>query len=147
MLTTKFKKLHPKAIAPTRAHDTDSGYDIYAVDIKKTCGDVIFFGTGISVQPPPGYYFKVYPRSSISKTNGIFANSVGIIDEDYTGEIHIAIKVFSGKFYFEGNNSFLDISDSLIQDRPPVKIAQLVLEKRYDTCFEEQLIDFEQTAR
>ena len=29
--------------------------------------NILFFDTGISVEPPKSYYFEVYPRSSIYK--------------------------------------------------------------------------------
>lgn len=38
-----------------------------------------------------GYYLQVFPRSSLSKSGYALANSVGIIDENYTGNIFIAL--------------------------------------------------------
>jgi dUTP pyrophosphatase len=71
-------------------HSTDSGYDLYApetvvvpphsvgtIDFKIRCSP--FFDT------IHGYY--LYPRSSISKTPLMMANSVGIIDHGYRGNI------------------------------------------------------------
>ena len=40
---------------------------------------------GVCVEYPEGYY--LYARSSIAKTPLVFANSVGIIDSGYRGEI------------------------------------------------------------
>lgn len=89
----RFKKLDEKAVVPSKAHKDDSGFDLTFITIKKVVGDVIYFGTGIAVQPEPGYYFDVVPRSSISKWPLSMANSVGIIDRDYTGEIIIPVRV------------------------------------------------------
>ncbi len=44
-----------------------------------------------------GYY--LYARSSISKTPLMLANSVGIIDKNYTGEIKAALRLFSVNSY------------------------------------------------
>lgn len=78
---------HPDAMIPTRSHATDSGYDLKLVDIKKRVGPVTFYGTGVKVTPPPGFYFDLVARSSLSKTGHLLAIGVGIIDRDYTGEI------------------------------------------------------------
>ena len=87
------KLLDNSAVVPSRAHDTDTGYDITFIGVDKIVGDVIFFKTGISVEPPSGYYFEVVPRSSISKLPLEMANSIGIIDESYRGEIIVPVRV------------------------------------------------------
>ena len=89
----KVELLNNNATVPTRAYKTDTGYDITFTGVNKVEGDVIFFNTGVSLQPSSGYYFEVVPRSSISKLPLSMANSVGIIDETYTGEIIIPVRV------------------------------------------------------
>lgn len=91
-MTFRVKKSHPDAVVPTKAHMSDAGFDVTAIRVLKTEGDVTFYGTGIHVQPPFGYYFQLVPRSSISKTGFSLANSVGIIDAGYQGEIIIALR-------------------------------------------------------
>jgi len=86
------QRCKPSAQLPVRAHPTDAGFDVTIVDVLKKHGDVTFFGTGIQVCPPDGFYFDLVPRSSISKTGYILANSVGIIDPGYTGEIIVALR-------------------------------------------------------
>jgi dUTP pyrophosphatase len=72
-------------------HGTDSGYDLYCpedVIILPNCVGTLDFKVRCSPQFPngvSGYY--LYPRSSISKTPLIMANSVGIIDHGYRGNI------------------------------------------------------------
>ena len=46
---------------------------------------------GLVISPPTGYYIEIVPRSSISKTGYMLANSVGTIDPGYTGNIYIAL--------------------------------------------------------
>jgi len=89
----KVDLLSERAVMPTRAHNTDTGYDITFTRVHKIDGDVIFFGTDISLQPSRGHYFEVVPRSSISKTPLSMANSIGVIDETYTGEVLIPVRV------------------------------------------------------
>lgn len=90
--TFKFKKMLPDAVAPSKAHISDSGYDLVLIAKIKEENGAIFYDTGISVTPPAGYYFEVVPRSSISKTGYMLANSVGIIDQGYTGSIKVALR-------------------------------------------------------
>lgn len=47
--------------------------------------------TGVSVELPTGTCMMVFPRSSLHKKSLVLANSVGIIDSDYRGEIVIAL--------------------------------------------------------
>ena len=83
----------------------DSGFDIfmpnvgshYLADTKKTMVSIDgarFLGLGLKCcmlkkGEPCGYY--LYPRSSISKTKMRLANSVGIIDAGYRGELIAAV--------------------------------------------------------
>lgn len=81
-----------KAVFPTKAHPSDIGYDLTAIDIfKKISGRITMFETGIRVSPPAGYYLEILPRSSLSKTGYMLANSVGTIDPDFTGTLKIAL--------------------------------------------------------
>lgn len=80
------------AVLPKKAHASDAGFDVTAIGIEKEMGPVTLFKTGIAVKPPTGMYFELVPRSSISKTGYMMANSVGIIDPGYRGEILIALR-------------------------------------------------------
>lgn len=92
MVCIKYIVHDKRAVVPTKAHESDVGYDLTAIDIyKKISSKVTLFETGISVSPPEGYYLEIHPRSSISKTGYMLANSTGIIDPDYTGSLKIAL--------------------------------------------------------
>lgn len=82
----------PQAVVPSKAHPSDAGFDVTAIKVLKQVNDVTFFGTGIHIEPPAGYYFLLYPRSSISKTGYSMANSVGVIDASYQGEVIVALR-------------------------------------------------------
>ena len=96
-LSVNFVLNDEKAIIPTKAHEDDVGFDLTAIKIHKVLDNGVYlFDTGISITPPSGYYCEILPRSSISKTGWMLANSVGIIDPNYTGNLLIAlIKVSS----------------------------------------------------
>lgn len=88
----KFIMSDDRAFFPTKAHPSDIGYDLTVIDIfKKISNRTTLFETGIAVSPPQGYYLEIIPRSSLSKTGYMLANSVGIIDPDYTGTLKIAL--------------------------------------------------------
>jgi dUTP pyrophosphatase len=91
-LSFNYKKTDPNAIAPSKAHPTDSGFDLHLIKkVKDLTCNVTLYDTGISVEPPPGYYFELVGRSSISKSGYMLANNVGIIDESYRGSIMVAL--------------------------------------------------------
>jgi dUTP pyrophosphatase len=56
-------------------------------------GDHIVYGTGLAVEIPEGMVGLVFPRSSIRNTTLSMANSVGVIDSGYRGEIMITFKM------------------------------------------------------
>lgn len=75
----------------------DSGFDLIVTQNVDCNEKLIFLKFGIQCSPQfnSGYY--LYPRSSISKTNLRMANSVGIIDQGYRGEIMGAVDVISSE--------------------------------------------------
>lgn len=70
-------------------YDSDSGFDIYVPRDHVVPGNCISYKIPLGIASVPdtaqGYY--MYPRSSITNTPLRLANSVGIIDMTYTGEI------------------------------------------------------------
>ena len=81
-MNIKVQRITKTAKMPTRAHDTDTGYDIYADSVEFDPATAqLKVHTGIAVQPDSGYYVEIFPRSSVSKNFLQLANSVGIIDE------------------------------------------------------------------
>lgn len=133
MLTIEFKKTDKRAVTPTKAHETDIGFDLTAIDIYKKLNDnVVLFETGIIVNPPKGYYTEIVPRSSISKTGYILANSVGIIDPHYRGSLKIPVR-------------FID--DDLPPPLLPFCKFQLILRKIEECTMKEVKEDFNITDR
>lgn len=86
-----WSKTRKDAISPSKERASDSGYDLWLLEKIKTIGEVEFYDTGIKIRPNFGYYFTLVPRSSISKTGYMLANSIGIIDRTYLGNIIVAL--------------------------------------------------------
>lgn len=108
-------QLDPGATIPTRAHETDVGYDVTALETiavgpkggeypLDTIGELqtlflsrkriayIKIDTGVHVTPPAGYYFELVPNSRLAKTPFYYGHSIGIIDPDYTGSIKVILR-------------------------------------------------------
>ena len=98
-LKIRVKKLSEDAILPNKAHSGDAGFDISSIDdgtpVFADDGHLLYieYRTGISIEPPLGYSVEAFPRSSISKYDLVLANSIGLIDNPYRGEIKLRFKV------------------------------------------------------
>ena len=69
-------------------HDGDAGLDLYVLEnILFKPGETKAIKLGISCEPEDGKAYYLFPRSSISKTPLRMANSIGLIDGGYRGEI------------------------------------------------------------
>lgn len=85
-------KASPRAVTPTKSKESDAGYDLTVIEhVKQLTGNTSLYDTGIKISVPFGMYAEVVPRSSLSKSGYMLANSVGIIDVSYTGNIYIAL--------------------------------------------------------
>ena len=82
---------HAEGKAPEKTRASDSGFDLHLVHEIKKSGPVTFYGTGVKVSPPTGYYFDLVARSSLQKKGFALANSVGIIDRSYRGEVIVGL--------------------------------------------------------
>jgi deoxyuridine 5'-triphosphate nucleotidohydrolase len=87
----RWVKTAPNAQAPHKSHASDSGFDLTLIAKKHSHGPVEFYGTGIKIQPAYGWYFDLVPRSSIAKSGYLLANSIGVIDRTYVGEILVPL--------------------------------------------------------
>ena len=87
-----FKKTDDRAVTPFKNFES-VGYDLTAISLHSKFSDNTYlFDTGIQVKPADGYYVEILPRSSLSKTGYMLANSVGVIDPDYRGNLMIALR-------------------------------------------------------
>src|SRR5690625_361932 len=86
-----FKRLSDEAINPTKAHPTDSGFDLYAAeDVIIEPGETVVVPTGIAVELPAGYEAQVRPRSGVTAKSKLRVQ-LGTIDNGYMGEIGVIV--------------------------------------------------------
>ena len=130
--TIKIARDHPRAVLPTKAHPSDSGFDITIVDVHKILpGGVTMFKTGLRLAPDAGYYTDLVARSSLMKYGYMLANGIGIIDNSYRGPLMVALWKF--------NPGAPDLS-------LPMRVAQLIPRKIVDVEIIE-VVDVKQTIR
>lgn len=144
-------QLDPGATIPTRAHETDVGYDVKALRTVAVChnGDEYPFNTpdeinliylsrrsiqylkidtGIHITPPAGFYFELVPNSRLAKTPFHYGNSIGVIDPDYTGSIKVILRNTGSDFYVFAH------ADKVL---PGNVVGQLILRPMLTTTFQQ----------
>lgn len=133
----KVQKLHPDAVLPKSANSTDAGYDLVAVDDGTVSEEgYIQYRTGIAISPPEGFHTEIFPRSSISKYSLALANSIGLVDNGYSGEILVRFK-FAAPLQSHGNNVFANVGIGMAKIyKKGDRIAQLVVRKTRIASFE-----------
>jgi dUTPase len=108
----EYQSLKSEKSLPIRKTERAAGYDVVAIDEPEIVGeknpitdywtriDYVQYRTGIKLGPsgpnPWGeksfIHFLAFPRSSVSKYNLVLANSIGVIDNDYRGEVFLRFK-------------------------------------------------------
>lgn len=134
-----FKKLDENAQMPVKAegHEADFCYDCFAVSEEEIAPNVWKYSLGFALQPVnefDGYNIrgiKLRARSSIWKTGMVLSNSVGTIDEIYTGCI-------SAVFYH--------VMPNMPRYHVGEKVCQICLERTESLQFEE-VHELRKTAR
>ena len=125
-MNIKVKKNNPNAILPTFASSAAAGCDLYAcldnfVEIPPL--ETVKISTGLSMAIPDGYWGGIFARSGLATKEGLRpANSVGVIDSDYRGEIIVAV---------HNDTEYLRIIE------PGQRIAQMLILPKYRISFEE----------
>lgn len=106
---------------PTKGTEDAACYDCYARCDCAVTNHTMIIPLGFAIEIPKGYHAKIFPRSSTGlKTNVRMANSVGIIDSDYRGEVG-----FIAEAKYNGYN-FIHKGE---------RIAQMLIEKNVDVEF------------
>jgi dUTP pyrophosphatase len=89
----RIRRLDARAIVPTRAHPTDAGLDLHALEPAQLGpGERVSVRTGIAVAIPAGHAGLVLPRSGLAARHGIaLVNAPGLIDAGYRGELRVLL--------------------------------------------------------
>jgi deoxyuridine 5'-triphosphate nucleotidohydrolase len=116
-------KTDENAIIPFKTNASDVGYDLTIIKkIKDFNSKTCLYDTCIKIQVDFGYYAEIVPRSSLSKSGYMLANSIGIIDNSYRGNLMIALT---------------KIADDAPELELPFKCCQLIIKKQVYTCLNE----------
>jgi len=115
------KRIDPDLPLPAYAHQGDAGLDLFsAVDVSVMPGERVLVPTGIALAIPVGCAGFVLPRSGAALKRGLgLANSPGLIDSAYRGEVKVIVVN-------------LDRHEPIVITRGE-KIAQLVVQ-RVEQC-------------
>lgn len=93
----QYVKLNKDAKDLAYAKAGDAGIDLSVIEFVALApfGEQNYkklLGTGISVKIPEGHFGLIVPRSSMSKKGIMLANTCGIIDSGYTGELMLYVQ-------------------------------------------------------
>lgn len=114
-MKVRIKKLSPDAEIPKYAKPGDAGLDLTAVSVENGMNGTLIYRTGLAFEIPEGYVGYVFPRSSISFKGLQMANSVGVIDSGYRGEVTVVFRTTAPGYF---KDTYYRIGD---------RIAQLVI--------------------
>ena len=121
------KKLNEDAQLPTRAHDSDAGYDLYSSEaVTLAPMERRAVKTGVSIALPElisdcEVYGRVAPRSGLAVNKGLDVLA-GVIDASYRGEIAVVL---------------INLSSEEVSLDKGAKIAQLIIERYHAVEWEE----------
>lgn len=85
----RFKKLNPEAVIPKYQTSGAAGFDFHLLeDVNFLPQQILAIGTGLAAAVPAGFMLMLLPRSSAGvKFQLRLANTAGVVDSDYRGEI------------------------------------------------------------
>lgn len=121
------KKLNEGTQLPTRAHDSDAGYDLYSSEaVTLAPMERRAVKTGVSIALPElisdcEVYGRVAPRSGLAVNKGLDVLA-GVIDASYRGEIAVVL---------------INLSSEEVSLDKGAKIAQLIIERYHAVEWEE----------
>lgn len=124
-MRVRLKKLQENAVLPNYSKPGDAGLDLTAISMKivdNNDSGYVEYDTGLSVEIPEGYVGLIFPRSSISNTGLILANSIGVIDSGYRGSIKCRFKwIKDTKMYAEGER----VAQLIILPYPQIEFEEV----------------------
>ena len=136
----KFKKLHEDAVLPFYGSEFAGGMDCVTVTDPIFEDTYVCYKLGFAMEVPTGHVGLLFPRSSNSKMDLLLSNSVGVIDEDYRGEVQARFKdTFMPRGLFVGMDSGIEPKYYKKGDA----VCQLIIipVSRYEAMWADELSD------
>ena len=122
-ITVKVKRIENGQL-PTKGSEGAAAWDLYArTDCIVKAGDApMLVPLGFAMEIPDGYHAKVLPRSSTGlKTTLRMANSCGIIDSDYRGEVMMIAETVRADWHIAAGDR---VAQMLIEKNEPVVLVE-----------------------
>jgi len=154
-----FKRLSENSTLPKKAHQNDSGYDIYAAaDVIIEPGETKVVPTDLSIVLPEGYDAYIKNRSGVASKTKLRVVSPPI-DEGYRGAIGVILDnnyrkgINPRKFYYGidgkaiGKSYEVNVEEGTYLIRKGDRLAQLVVQPRPNTVAVEVFGDLDDTDR
>jgi len=119
----KVLKLSENAIVPSRANESDAGYDLYALeDTIIPSRNRAMVKTGIAIAIPFNHVGLIWPRSGLALKAGLDVLA-GVIDSGYRGEVCVILQNHVNEHYHIKSGD--RIAQLLIQkvSSPDIKIV------------------------
>lgn len=126
--------LNERFVLPSYGAEGSAGLDVTATDkiiVEDKGTTYISYKLGFAVIIPKGFMGLLFPRSSISKYDLDMANSVGVIDYGYLGEVEVRMIPIKNKsnFYKKGDK----VAQLIIVPVPTIELNIIdSLDKEYD---------------
>lgn len=118
-MKVKIRRLKEDAVLPRYACVGDAGADVVAIS-KRVTDKFVEYGTGLAFEIPESYVMLIFPRSSVSKKDLVLANSVGVLDSGYRGELFIRFQKFGEDEYEVGDR----VAQVMILPYPKVEFEE-----------------------
>lgn len=120
MIPIQIQLIHEHAKIPTKAYETDAGWDLYAINegFVEPVGQ-LFVTFGFCMYFPEGYFATIHARSSM-RGKGITIPTP-VFDYGYTGEV---------------NARLFNLGIETFRFQPGDRIAQMIIHKVEPTQFE-----------
>ena len=113
---TRARRLTTRAAVPRYMTPGAAGMDLSAAleaPVVLGQGERALVPTGVAIELPPGHEGQVRPRSGLAVKHGVtVVNAPGTIDEDYRGEVKVAL---------------INLGPEPYRVEPGARIAQLVV--------------------
>lgn len=137
----EFKKLYEDSVLPSKAHESDAGFDLHVhsfagcMDGKITVwedkdfcllnpGVRVLAKCGFGMALPEGYEAQVRPRSGLALKHGVsVVNSPGTIDAGYRNEVGV-ILINTGNRSFEIRKGDR-IAQMVVHKLPEIKVIEV----------------------
>lgn len=109
----KVEKIRADAKLPSKAHQSDAGFDLYADSYYSiTPYGQALVGTGIKMEIPSGFAGLIWDKSGLANLG--ITTMGGVIDSAYRGEIKVVVK---------------NLSEDIFNIAPGQKIAQMIIQE------------------